>query len=278
MSSSAARERFGRLAALEDEHIDLLEGAFLIAQEEYPDLVLDEQIQRVEAIARRCSEHLAGAEDFFHAVWVINRVLFDEMGLRGNVEAFDDPENSYLNRVLDRRTGIPITLSVLYREVAQRCGFHVEGIGLPGHFVVRVTDDWGDTYVDPFHGGSVVTRDDLSRLLHERFGPRARLLEEHLDPVSPRRILTRMLLNLKRIYVRKQDDVRAVLASERIVLLQPDAATERRDRGLLYRRTGRRAEAITDLRWYLNDRPQAIDAPRIRRVLNELLHERAAEG
>lgn len=278
MSSSAARERFGDLAAQEDDRIDLLLGAFLIAQEEYPEIDLTEQLERVEAIARRCGEHLAGAEDFFHAVWVINRVLFDEMGLRGNVEAYDDPENSFLNRVLDRRVGIPITLSVLYREVARRCGFHVEGIGLPGHFVVRVTDDWGNTFVDPFHGGRVVTRDDLEKLLTERFGPRARLLDEHLAPVPARRILTRMLSNLKRIYVRRQDYGRAVLASERIVLLQPDAATERRDRGLLYRRTGRRTDAITDLRSYLIDRPGAIDAPRIRRVLQELLTERAAEG
>jgi len=276
--SSAARERFGDLAAQEDDHIDLLVGAFLIAQEEHPEIDLGEQVERVDAIARRCGEHLAGAEDFFHAVWVINRVLFDEMGLRGNVEAYDDPENSFLNRVLDRGAGIPISLSILYREVARRCGFHVEGIGLPGHFVVRVTDDWGHTFVDPFHGGRVVTREDLEGLLADRFGPRARLLDEHLAPVPSRRILTRMLLNLKRIYVRRQDYDRAVLASERIVLLQPDAATERRDRGLLYRRTGRRTDAITDLRSYLIDRPGAIDAPRIRRVLQELLTERAAEG
>lgn len=276
--TSAARERFGALAAREDEQIDLLEGAFLIAAEEYPDLQIEEQIARVDAIARRCGDHLAGAEDFFHAVWVINRILFHEIGLRGDVEAYDDPENSFLNRVLDRGAGIPITLSILYREVARRCGFHVEGIGLPGHFVVRVTDDWGHTYVDPFHGGRVVTREDLESLLSERFGPRARLLDEHLEPVPARRALTRMLLNLKRIYVRTQDYPRAVLASERIVLLQPDAATERRDRGLLYRRTGRRTDAITDLRSYLIDRPGAIDAPRIRRVLKELLTERAAEG
>ena len=278
MSTSAARERFGALAAREDDDIDLLEGAFLIAQEEYPSIDLAEQTARVEAIARRCSEHLAGAEDFFHAVWVLNRILFHEVGLRGDVDAYDDPDNSYLNRVLDRGAGIPITLSVLYREVARRCGFHVEGIGLPGHFVVRVTDDWGHTFVDPFHGGRVVTREDLESLLSDRFGPRARLLDEHLEPVPPRRVLTRMLLNLKRIYVRAQDYQRAVMASERIVLLQPDAATERRDRGLLYRRTGRRTDAITDLRSYLIDRPGAIDAPRIRRVLQELLTERAAEG
>lgn len=278
MSTAAARERFGALAAREDEQIDLLEGAFLIAAEEYPDLDVQEEIARVDAIARRCADHLAGAEDFFHAVWVINRILFHEIGLRGDVEAYDDPENSFLNRVLDRGAGIPITLSVLYREVACRCGFQVEGIGLPGHFVVRVTDDWGHTFVDPFHGGSVVTREDLESLLTERFGPRARLLDEHLEPVPARRVLTRMLLNLKRIYVRAQDYPRAVLASERIVLLQPDAATERRDRGLLYRRTGRRTDAITDLRSYLIDRPGAIDAPRIRRVLKELLTERAAEG
>ena len=278
MDASTARTRLGQMAAQDDDRIDLLEGTFLIALEEYPDLVIGEQIGRVDAIAARCGEFLAGAEDFFHAVWVINRILFDEMGIRGNVEAYDDPENSFLNRVLDRRTGIPITLAVLYREVARRCGFHVEGIGLPGHFVVRVTDDWGHTYVDPFHGGRVVTREDLSKVLSDRFGPRARLLDEHLEPVSNRRVLTRMLLNLKRIYVRKQDYERALLASERIVLLQPDAATERRDRGLLYRRTGRRSDAITDLRGYLIDRPHAIDAPRIRRVLHELLHERAAEG
>ena len=275
---SETRERFARLAAEEDDRIDLLEGALLIAKEEYPDLVLHDEIARVDAVARRIGEHLAGAEDFFHAVWVINRVLFEEMGLRGDVDAFDDPDNSFVNRVLDRRTGIPISLSVIYREVARRVGFHVEGIGLPGHFVVRITDDWGHTYVDPFHAGRVVTSEDLERLLVDRFGPRARMLDEHLEPVSPRRILGRMLLNLKRLYVRRQDYARALMASERIVLLHPDTPTERRDRGLLYRRTGNRERAITDLRGYLLDQPHALDAPRIRRVLQELLHQRAAEG
>ena len=278
MNTSEAREHFARLASQEDERIDLLEGALLIAKEEYPDLVLHREIERVDAIARRIGEHLAGAEDFFHAIWTINRVLFGEMGLRGNADAFDDPDNSFLNRVLDRRTGIPISLSVLYREVARRVGVHVEGIGLPGHFVVRITDDWGHTFVDPFHAGRVATREDLERMLIDRFGPRARMLEEHLAPLPPRRILARMLLNLKRLYVRRQDYPRALLASERIVLLQPDAPSERRDRGLLYRRTGRRDQAITDLRGYLLDQPHALDAPRIRRVLQELLHQRSAEG
>lgn len=278
MDVSETRRSFAELAAQEDDRVDLLRGALLIAQEEYPDLRVEGDVEIVERIASRLGEHLAGAEDFFHGIFAINRVLFDEMGFRGNEEAYEDPDNSMMNQVLRRRLGIPITLCVLYIEVARRVGFPVEGIGLPGHFLVRFDDDWGPTFVDPFHGGRVVLREDMEAIVRKLFGPKARLVDEHLEPVSHRQMLSRLLVNLKRLYVRRQDYRRALSASERIVLLNPDAHAERRDRGLLYRRNGKREAAIADLRGYLLDQPQAIDAQRIRRVLQDLLQQRAAEG
>lgn len=275
---STPRHRFAQLCLLEDDAIDVLRGALLIAAEEDPSADVEATAAEIEAIGARVADHLAGAEDFFHAVWAINRILFEEMGIRGDTEAYDDPDNSLMHRVLERRRGIPITLCILYREVARRAGFAVEGVGLPGHFVVQIEDDWGRTYVDPFHGGEVVSRKDLEALLHQRFGPRARLLDEHLEPVGARQILARILVNLKRIHVRREDYARALKASERILLLQPGAHGERRDRGLLYRRTGQHDAAITDLRVYLLDRPDATDAPRIRRLLQGMLQKRRGEA
>ncbi len=272
------RHRFAQLAVREDAQIDLLEGALLVAAEEDPALDLDEARAAVQALGLEASEVLAGAEDFFHAIWTINRLLYDEVGLYGDTEAYDDPENSLVHKVLERGRGIPITLSLIYREVARQAGFHVEGVALPGHYVLRWTDDWGHTFVDPFHRGRVVTRDDLARLLRERFGPRARLLDEHLLPATARQTLSRLLVNLKRIYVRREQYARALRCSERLLLLNPDATSEKRDRGLLYRRTGQREAAIHDLRGYLLERPGASDAPRIRRLLQTLLQQRSAEG
>ena len=166
------------------------------------------------------------------------------MGFRGNEENFEDPDNSMMNRVLETRLGLPITLSVLYMEVARRVGLHVEGVSFPGHFLVCYRDDEGCSFIDPFHRGRILLREDLLEMLRKVLGSKARLKPEYLEPSSRRAILTRMLTNLKNLYTRRHDFPRALMAAERLVLLNPKAHHERRDRGFMYGLTGQREAAV----------------------------------
>ncbi len=278
MFADATRERFTSMVSLNDDDIDLLAATFLVAKEEYPRLSVAEEVARVEEFADRLIAEVAGSSDFFHGIYAINKVLFEELHFRGNVEDYEDPANSMLNRVLDRRTGIPITLSILYFEVAQRLGFRASGVNFPGHFIVRFDDDWGTTFVDPFYQGRVLLKQDLQRRLVRALGKGAPWKSEYLEPAANRQILTRLLYNLKRVYLRTSDLERALMAAERLVILNPNVPRERRDRGLLYGQTGHREVAIADLQEYLDLVPDARDAPRIRRVLKGLLRSRANEA
>ena len=181
---------------------------------------------------------------------------FDEQGFAGNQSEYYDPRNSLLNHVLDRRTGIPITLSVVYIEVGRRAGLRVEGVGLPGHFIVRVGDDDGAALVDPFHG-TTIDEDDCQQRLDIVYGGQVPLTDEHLRATSTHEILVRLLRNLKAIYTQSQLYARALAVVERILLLAPHALDERRDRGLLLAQLGRFSPAIADLQTYLGFVPNA---------------------
>ncbi len=162
----AARRQFADLMARPDEEVDLAQAALLIACEEYPDLDVARYLRWVDALAHEVAARLDGDPGPLEAVRALNGLLFDEEGFRGNLDDYYDPRNSFLNDVLDRRTGIPITLSTLYIEVGRRAGLAVDGIGLPGHFVVRV----GGTLVDPFHGGALLTEEDCQKRLDRIYG------------------------------------------------------------------------------------------------------------
>lgn len=278
MFSDPARQRFTSMVTLRDEDIDLLVATLLIAQEEYPGLSVVDEVARVDAIAADLVGAVGKDADFFHAIFAINQALFEKRGFRGNLDDYEDPDNSMMNRVLDRRLGIPITLSILYLEVARRTGLSARGVGFPGHFIVRFDDTWGTTFVDPFHRGRILLEADLRRRLTRALGRETAWKAQFLAPANNRQILTRLLLNLKRLYVNRGDLERALAASERLVILNPHAPSERRDRGLLYGQTGHREVAIADLQEYLQLRPDASDARRIRRVLNGLLQRRSGEA
>ncbi|MEW6323070.1 MAG: transglutaminase-like domain-containing protein [Acidobacteriota bacterium] len=240
---------------------DLAAPAFLIARLEYPHLdpgpYLD-ALERMgaEALARVAKE--AGAHaPLGERVDAVNRYLFGELGFAGNRERYDDPRNSCLNEVLDRRTGIPITLALVYIEIARAAGLRAEGINFPGHFLVRVlpdlhTDDPGRGFIiDAFHGGAILNEDDCRALLRRHMGEDATLEPHLLGRATRRQILVRMLLNLKRLYVRWRSFPQARAVSDILLTLAPSSTTELRDRGLLAYHMNDFSAALRDLERYL---------------------------
>jgi regulator of sirC expression with transglutaminase-like and TPR domain len=202
--------------------------------------------------------------------------MFEEMGFAGNQLDYYDPRNSFLNHVIDRRTGIPITLSILYMETGRRAGLKAEGIGLPSHFIVRVfdSDSTEGTLVDPFHGATLSLEDCQDRL-DTIYEGRVLLTEEHLRPATKREILARVLTNLKLIYAQAKAYRQALAALERIQLVTPGAIGEHRDRGALLMQLDRLREAITETEIYLRLAPKAPDADEARDRLHLLQRQQA---
>ncbi len=272
-SDSGATRLWQALGAMADSDLPLLEGAFLIARDEYPRLSVPEYSARLQRFAAAAREALADDAEPPRQVRVLNRVLFDEAGLRGSEDDYYDPRNSYLNEVLDRRLGIPISLSVIYVEVARRAGLEAHGIGFPGHFLVRVGPARSGLIVDPFHRGVILEAAQLSAQLtaaDQSSGRDKDQLEHLLSPAGSRSILVRMLRNLKAIYLARRDAPRALRTTDRIVALLPQYAPEYRDRGELYHQLDVPHAALADFRRYLELAPEADDAAGIRERIDIL--------
>ena len=205
----------------------------------------------------------------------LNEVLFSEFGFRGNTDQYFDARNSFLNDVLDRRTGIPITLSVVYLEVARRIELPLVGVGLPGHFLVKYDDGAQEILLDPFHSGRLLTEDDCRAKIAEMYQGEMRFHKALLAAVSKRQILLRMLRNLKGIYAQAKDHAKTLSVIERLLLLAPEADTELRDRGLVHFGLQRYAEARADLEAYLRRAPQASDAKDIKDLLAKVRQRQA---
>ena len=253
-----------------DRDVDLAEAALLVAAEEYPGLDVRGYLVRLDEMGWALRQRLEEEPRPERAVMALNRYLFQEQGFRGNTESYYDPRNSYLNEVLDRRTGIPITLSTVYMEVARRGGLDVEGVGLPGHFVVRIRNPGRALLVDPFHGGALLTDRDCQQRLDRIFGGRVKMEPKMLEPCRRRDMLERMLRNLKAVYIRDQDVPRALRVVDLLVGIQPGNAEDLRDRGVLYAALDCYAYAARDLEAYLALAPKAPDAkelaPRARQL------------
>jgi regulator of sirC expression with transglutaminase-like and TPR domain len=199
------------------------------------------------------------------------QLLFDEFGLRGNQDDYYDPRNSYLNEVIDRRLGLPISLSVIFLEVAALIDLPAEGVGLPGCFIVAVRGESRRTFLDPFHGGVQLNMNDLHELVHDVTGYAGSIRPEWLAPVSADAILARMLFNLQSVYVEKEEWSHALAVVEHLRVLHPRASGHVRDLGLLYYRLGSFRSAATCLEEYLARSPDAADASQVRPMLNDLL-------
>ncbi len=259
--------RFARLVGRRESAVDLAEAALLIAQDAYPDLNVDAYLERLDAIAEPLRAQWRAYAPLEEQVAVLNDRLFGEMGFRGNRDAYYDPRNSYLNEVLDRRLGLPITLSVVYMEVARRLGLSVAGVGLPGHFIVAAERDGTSLLLDPFNGGESLTVEGCRRLVTDASANSVPFTESQLAPVRKRQILTRMLNNLKKTYLMRDDAEAAWPVVEKMVCLNPESAMDRRDRGLLAYRLNNFAQARQDLRYYLERRPDAVDRGAVRSSL-----------
>lgn len=264
-----------RLAALLDgsgADLDLARAALLIAAEEYPQVMPDFYLRRLDELAERVKDRLANETAELIVLDELTRVLFQEEGFRGNVEAYYDPRNSFLNDVLDRRLGIPLTLSIIFLEIGWRLGLPLEGVNFPGHFLVRYGGVGMRLLVDPFQRGAIRFEDQAPELLDRVYGGAVSLKSDYLRPAGRRDILVRLLSNLKGIYmnVSTRDVPRALAAVERILLIQPTAIEEVRDRGMLLARAGRIDEALIDLERYLNEAPEAPDADGVKTLITEL--------
>ncbi len=264
-----ARDAFADGLRAPDERIDLARSALLIAAEEYPGLDVTRYLARLDELAREVAPRLNVARTASERVAVLNRFLFGEQKFFGNREHYEDPRNSFLNEVLDRCTGIPITLALVYMEVARRAGVDAEGVGFPGHFLVKHGKQDG-IVVDAFFG-TVLTREECQSRLAAVLGAGARLEPAfHLRAATPREILVRLLGNLKAIYVRSEDFGRALACCERILLVVPDAPLELRDRGLFYERLECFGAAAADFERFLALAPDDDAAPAVRERLNSL--------
>lgn len=271
-SSPEVRAQFAAMTAAADEELDLAATALLIAAEEYPELTPARYLAELDRLAERVRERLAGETAPLVVLQELSRVLFREERFRGNADAYYDPRNCFLNDVLDRRVGIPISLSMVYLEVGWRLGLPLRGVGFPGHFLIRYEGEVVRLLLDPFENGRLRFEDEAQNLLDRVYGGLVRLQPEFLEPTGKKDMLVRLLKNLKAIYLNAGEDGKALAAVERILLLRP-APAELRDRGMLLARAGRRAEAIADLEAYL---AQVVDAPDARRVRNTI--EQLARG
>lgn len=262
-----ARARFAELARSPDEEIDLAEAALVIASEAYPALEPGAYLDRLDALAEQAASRLEGrdARERAHA-WC--RFLHRENGFRGNREDYYDPRNSFLNDVLDRRLGIPITLALVYMEVARRLGEPVLGIGFPGHFLAKYAGD-EEIVMDPFDG-AILSEADCRGLLRRALGDHAPFDRCYLRAATRREILVRMLRNLKHAAVARDDVKDAVACCDRILLLWPDCAAEYRDRGVLYQRLECFRAARADLERFLALAPDDPCADAVRDTLDAI--------
>jgi len=265
---SPARTRFQAL--LQEPVLRLDEAALAIAAEEYPALDAAACLGSLDVLAGQVRRRAPATLRAATTLKAVRDVLFEEEGFRGNEKAYYDPRNSYLNEVLERRLGIPISLSLLFMEVARRVGLSLEGVGFPGHFLVKLRPELGpEVFIDPYNGGELLTTEEcvarFKNLSHGR-----EFDERYLQGVAPRQILGRMLHNLKRIYVEQGDDVRAYWIIDRLLLLSPDAIDEVRDRGLVEARLGLKPAAARDLQAYLDREPSAADAGEVAELLATL--------
>jgi regulator of sirC expression with transglutaminase-like and TPR domain len=260
-----------RLAADPSASVDVAELALLLARDEFPDLDVPAYLTCLDKLGDQTRPQLTG--DLDHRVTGLSHFLFDELRFRGNVLNYHDPANSYLNRVLDRRMGLPITLSVVTMAVAGRAGLTTHGIGLPGHFVVKAVDAGQEVIFDPFHGGQVLSPCDCEQLVQQVTGQPFKVTPEVLQALPLGLLVRRMLTNLKTVYLKQKDFNRAARTIGRIRQLAPNDATERRDHGVCLLHAGQPGRAIDELSGYLEAEPHGPDASKVEDLLKRARSE-----
>ena len=255
------------------DQFNLAEASFMLAQDIYPGIDIAAYLLQLDDIAAAIRKRIAGDAFAEQKVIALNYYLFNEMRFSGNVEDYYDPRNSYLNQVMERRIGIPISLSILYMEVGKRLGLNLKGISFPGHFLVKLAVKRGQLVLDPFIGGEAQSEADLRARLEQVLssGKAEKLqLDQYLEPATPRQIIARVLRNLKNIYMQTGKLEQALAVMQRMLLVMPESAEELRDRGLVYHQLECFRPALSDLQNYLRRKPEAPDAAQIHGKVIEL--------
>lgn len=262
------RGLFAQELQLPDAALGLDRAALYLAGEAYPDLEPQRYLDQLDTLAARVRDQAGPTTEPEALVRALHIHLFDHLGFTGNPSDYYSPDNSYLNRVLETRVGMPIALSVVYLEVARRLGVACQGIGLPGHFVVGL--EASGLYLDPFHGGQLLSAGDCRRLVQDMFGPSVPWREEFLAPYTKRDILFRMLNNLKQVFLGTREYRRAVTVLEQMSLISPAAPSLHKELGWCHLRLEQLQLALEHLERYLELDPAAEDANLVRHQVQML--------
>ena len=269
MNRSDAWTEFADVLRSEDEDIDLARAALLIASTEYPGLAVERELYRLWALADGVAYRFADEDDPLYHVNTLSEYLFDEIQFRGNHDDYYDPRNSYLNDVLDRKLGIPITLSLVYLEVGQRAGLPLVGVGMPGHFLVRHLDV-PDLVIDPFNGGILLTEEECAQRLREATRASITWDSSYLAPIGKREFIARIIRNLKATYLRRREYGRVLTMIDGLLMTQPHLSPERRDRGVVNYRLGNYGEALDDLLAYVESSSSVPDSNDVQKLIDQI--------
>jgi regulator of sirC expression with transglutaminase-like and TPR domain len=261
---------FRRSVERPEDQIDLARAALEIARDDCPSLDVGEYLSRIDQLAVAVKRRVDGGSNIYRTIAALNYVLFQEQGFHGNRENYYDPKNSFLNEVIDRNTGIPITLSILYMEVAQRVGLLLRGVSFPGHFLVKYVGDDEEIVIDPFNKGEIKSDESLSKLLDDLYQRRLALHRDLLSPVTKKQIIKRVLNNLKMIYLRENNLVKALAVLQRLVIVDPRSEEDIRDRGAVYLKLECFNYALADFENYIQIAPDATDAGAVKEQIINL--------
>ena len=262
------QNRLAELMRQPGEQINLAEAALVIAASAYPNLDAPHYLLRLDAMAETVAGRVDGETDPFRIIAQINQFLFQEEGFFGNTQEYYDPRNSFLNEVLDRKVGIPITLSTVYLEIAERLRFPLVGVGMPGHFLVK--HPYFQILIDPFGQGRILTESDCRTRMEQVLGDSVEFDKSFLDGVGKRHIVTRMLNNLRAIYLNARQYQKALDITGLTLAVQPDSPDEHKQRAALLLHLCRYSDAAAELNSYLEHSPGADDADEIRQTIANL--------
>lgn len=265
-----ANKAFQDQVNLPDEQIDLFHAALLICAEEYPDLDPGLYLPVIDQWSETMRQRLPAGADTEAMVRHLNRFMYDELGFKGNSQDYYDPRNSYLNEVMERRRGIPITLSVIYMELGIRLGLELHGVSFPGHFLVKLPYRGGQVVLDPFNGGAALSEQELSDRLQEIFNTEFNDISPFLSAATNKDILVRILMNLKGVYQHQGLAEKALGIVNKILIVNPALIEQYRDRGLLLHALECHHAALQDLQSYLRAKPEADDVDAIRTLIFSL--------
>ena len=272
MTKEEARQQFQEIIQCADAALALDRAALLIAAEDYPNLSIEDYLSQLDTLAEESRQRMT--ENELHhpldCVTVLAAYLFYEGRFNGNAGNYYDARNSFLNEVIDRGKGIPITLSVIFIEVAKRLGVKLFGVGMPGHFIVKYVDEEQEVFFDPFNGGKILTEHDCRQKIEEMYNDQVKFNSSFLQACTKKEILSRMLQNLKGVYFNASNMNKALGVIERLLLINPDSMVELRDRGLVCFTLKKYSQAHVDLAAYVKASPHAEDRDRIKEVLNDL--------